>query len=209
MKKRFLILPILMLTFTLALSSCAVRASSLTDRGQRVISLMDEMIKSEEYSKAYVSISGTEDLIEDLRFADRSEPTAVYELSVSLENLLPASVDVDKMSATLADYLRGATYVSFASKLQDKDSYYNIAVSSIYTAQITFSDSSVKDEVVYLYVFEEGYPIIVSFVPGEDGAVRAIGQLLLIDDFATDDEKTVENSCALSGVFGVEAKKIK
>ena len=210
MKKRYLIPLILILAVTLLLPSCSNKPASLSDRGQQVVSLMDEMIKSEEYAKAYASFAGTEKLLEELRSHDRSNPTAVYELSVPLENLLPASVDTDKMSDALADYLRGSTYVSFASKLQIKGGYSEaLSLVSMYAAQITFTESGLKEETVYLYVFEEGYPITVSFIPGEDGAVRAIGYLILLNDFATDDEKTIEASCTASGVYGVKAKKVK
>ena len=203
------LIPILLFTLIFPFVSCSKEPTTLIDQGQKIISLMDEMIKSEEYAKAYVSIANTDAIIKELREQDRTEPIAVYKLTVPAESLVSSNIDMDKMSDELEKYLIQSSYTSFASKLQLQGSYSeNVTVSAMYATHSNFVDAELKIETVYLYVFEDGYPISVTFLPGENGAVRGTGHLILLSLFDASDADAIEKSCTIYGIPGVKATKI-
>ena len=61
-----------------------------------------------------------------------------------------------------------------------------LALSSLYTAEKIFVSSALEENTIYLYLFDSGYPIAVSFQCGEDHAVKATAMFLLTDGINAD-----------------------
>ncbi len=60
----------------------------------------------------------------------------------------------------------------------------------------------------YFYTFfEKGYPIVGSFICDGDGAFRAVGYLIINDDFITDDASSIKESCEALEIEGVTVNK--
>ena len=142
-----------------------------------------------------------------IKNGDYSNPSAVYKLSVPADALMQVDTDLDKLSTDLKEYVHSATYISFASRINQSAGSTSLAVASALSAQNSFMCEGIKDNTVLLYVFDSGYPIVVSFIPGESGSSRAIGYFIINDNFMCGSAREIEESCAIAGVKGVEAKK--
>ena len=72
----------------------------------------------------------------------------------------------DNMSSMVIGYLEGATELSVASLLMQEECFVNTELLSCE---------------VYIYCYEDSYPVMVSFSPGKGGAVKARATYLLSD----------------------------
>jgi len=57
----------------------------------------------------------------------------------------------------------------------------------------TFAFKEEVENQIYLYIFEDAKPIMVSFVAGEDKTVSAGGTVIFADDFECDSADDVED----------------
>lgn len=206
MKKIFtLILAFMILATTLI--SCAPKGRSVEDCCADVVSLMKEMVDSEEYLKMYNVITEYDDTITQLKSGNYASPDAIYELDVSESELLSDEIDAEKLSDELNRYVHSASYVSLASRVNQTAGVDSLSVSSVFTAQKTCVCESVKENTSFLYVYEDGCAILLTVQPGESGSVRICGQFIIHDNFHTDDATQIENSFAEAGINGVVAEK--
>ena len=209
MKKSFLSLLVLVLIFALSLSSCAGKSKSLEKCGNDVISLMDDMLRSDEYAENFGVANEHKEIVEKLRSGDYSSASAIYELSIPEESLTHGDFDFDDYSGDLKEHMRVSLYSSFVSQLNAKEGgSTQVVATSIFAASKSYVCKSLEDIAVYLYVFENGYPIVVVFTPGESGAIRAYGNFLLNEGVNTDDAEQIEESFSELGIRKVKAKKI-
>ncbi|MBQ1211919.1 MAG: hypothetical protein IIX69_00695 [Clostridia bacterium] len=202
MKRRLLIIFVTAFLL-LSLYSCNTSDKPLEKAGEEVIALMREMTVSEEYEKLYGLHLDYGNAVAKLREGDYTEASAVYELDVPVGSMLSVEMNSDN----LEEYVTSAAYVSFASRVNQAAGVEALSVAAAYSAQITFVNTELKENTVYLYVFENGYPITVAFIPGEDGAVRAVGYFMLNDSLLVESSDDIENSLADLGVVGVKATK--
>ncbi|MGM9681318.1 MAG: hypothetical protein ACI3XR_07420 [Eubacteriales bacterium] len=192
--KRFLCLT-LCLFLLLCLPACGEKKVSLTDRGMEVISLMNELLYSDEVTTTVSSDIESLYFINALQTGDYTEYRTVYEIG------LPQNMDELILAAGYpeSDLDNPALYAYYEDSVPD---YIWTTVNSqtggvflprsaqsaaaICKAVLLFTDSDLKLDTIYLYVFEKGMPAAVSFCVGEGGAVRAQGQWILDTDFPTD-----------------------
>lgn len=205
MKKKNFLCIVISVLLIISLSSCGGSSKSLLEYGTEVISLMREMVENGEYAKFYNIPAAYDETVKALRNGDYSKASVVYELSVSASKLIGIDIDESELSDELYSYICSSSYISFSSLINQKSGSDALAVSAIFSAQKTFACKDIEENKVYLYVFENGYPIVITFVPGEDGSVRAIGNFVINADFAVDDAEKIESSCESMGIAGVEA----
>lgn len=197
---------LLMTMFT----SCNENTKSLVECGEDVISLMAEMVDSENYGYLYGLPSSYDKTVSNLRGGNYSKISAVYELSVSEHELfesIDTSIDKESFSEDLYKHVCSSAYVSFASRINQKGGVEAMSVSTVFSAQKSFVNKEMDANKIYLYVFENGCPVLITFVVGEDGSFRAIGYFIINDTFVTDDEHSIIESCEASGINGVTVKK--
>ena len=200
------------------LTSCEKPAKSLTACGLNVISLMDEMAKSEEYLSLY-TIPGASyqdayaEILGRLREGNYATPIAVYDLSIPDETLFEAlelRIDRQSLSQDLYRYVRSSAYASIASYINGRSGPNGSAamtLSSVLAVQKQFANGNADENKIYLYVYEKGYPVTVSFDPCENGAFRAYGHFIISDAFVTDDEQSIKESCEALGLAGVTVER--
>ena len=206
MKKRLIItafICILLMLFT----SCSggIGDKLLNDQGKQVVSLMAEMVKSDKYKHIY-AISTYDEVIDRLREGDYSTIASVYELSVPITELLGAYID-NALSPELSKHVSGVAYSSFASRLNMASGNNALAASSLFAAQTSFFHLVSNDHKIYLYTFQRGYPIAVTFIAGDD-SYRAFGYFIINDEFKTDSEQAISDSCKALGINGVTATRL-
>ena len=180
---------------------------TLSEQGTEVIALMSEMVKNENYAALYNLSNVYAETVNRVREGDYATPSAVYELTVSKDHLPGVSVDPSDFSDDLYAYVVSAATVSFASQINQKGGDSSLAVSSMFAASMSFVNETVKEDTLYLYVFENGCPVMVSFLMGEDSSFRATGYFIINDAFQTDSAESIQASCKELGIEGVKVQK--
>lgn len=179
---------------------------SLYQQGIAVISMMDEMVSSDDYGLLIAGSSEITEMADQIAEGDYSQPKAVYEIenagTAVLSLLSSSSSAFNNMSEPLKEYTQMRLYNSIAMQVNSKYSATCVAASSAYSAGKVFVNSSISGNKIYIYLYEESYPVMVSFEPGEDNAVTASGMFIFDDEFKDSEEQDInellENSSVLS-----------
>lgn len=207
MKKLFVGLIICILLIA-SLASCNKETVSLKECGESVISIMAEMIVSDGYKEFYeFSINESQnEVINKISKCDYSKASAVYELAIP-EDALINDVAKDDFSEELYNYLCLSQSSSLATAINRHSGNDAVVVSSIFSAQKIFANGNIDEIKTYLFVFENGNPIMMIYTPGDNGAFRASGFFIINDSFATDSESAIAKSCDDAGIRGVTVTK--
>lgn len=83
-----------------------------------------------------------------------------------------------------------------------------LSLASVLTTSKIFDSSELKKNTNYIYVFENSYPIFVSFEKDEDNAVLVITNYILIDEFINADIETLKEKLNFEPL-GTEIKNLK
>ena len=164
---------------------------SLEVYGMEVIHMMEELVKSEFYGNA---MSGTSEILAAAQPAaagSYEECKAIYQITVpNLESMLELEGEelaTQGFSEDLMQFLENRTVSAVISQLNAMNGAYAIAAASMYTASKTFVSDELNESMIYLYTFDEGVPVAITFLKGEDNTVSAGGQFLLMDNFSTEE----------------------
>lgn len=203
-----------------ALPACGEKKISLVDRGMEVVALMNEIASSESVRNTLSSESEVQYFLSEIQAGDYAEYRTVYEIGLPQdmnELILTAGYpESDLDNPTLYEIYEDTvpTYIWNRVNLQSNGIFLPSSVlvaSSVCTAKRLFTDSDLKMDTIFLYVFENGMPIAVTFTAGKDGAVLAQGQWILNSAFPTDTPENIRTyledlfpGCAFS-VTPVEA----
>ena len=206
MKNRIIIF-ILITLLIITLSSCNESQQSITDCGAEVVALMAEMVESDEYLKLYNLSDAYNETINQVREGDYSTPYAIYELTIPDDELFDERIDEKIFVNDLYNYVHSSGYISFASRINQNSGLNSLAVAAAFAGQMTFVSDDLDENKIYLYVFENGYPIAVTFVKGKDNSFRAVGNFIINDKFITDNEESIKESCKNIGIDNVTVTK--
>ncbi len=179
---------------------------SLYQQGIDVISMMDEMASSDDYSLLIAGSSEITEMADQIAEGDYSQPKAVYEIenagTAVLSLLASSSSAFNNMSDPLKEYAQKRMYGAIATHINSKYGATCVAASSVYSAAKVFVNSSISGNKIYIYLYEESYPVMVSFDTGEDNAVTASGIFIFDDEFKNSEKQDIyellENSQVLS-----------
>lgn len=186
--KRFGIL-ILVVLLAFAMIGCgkehnAQNEDALYDLGIEVAKTMQEMVYSQEYISLYTSVEFEEEIVR-FQATDYHAPIAVYEVDTpDTEDVLSklgigSADDYDKLSDNLKEQLdHRVSFSSIISAINAQSGTDAMALCSLLTATKRDKEIVLEESVVYLYVFEKGVPIAVTFT--ESG--YANGQFVLLND---------------------------
>lgn len=203
---------VLALAVVLLLGACGSgmgrKEKSVYEQGLSVISLMAEMAKSDGYAELYSSDPELKEFLSAAGGGSYDEPQGVYGIQIS-ESTISGVMQIagaGEMSDTLKEYVTSRAQATVATQINAAGGASMIAASSVCTAGKTFVNKELKENTVYLYTFESGTPVMVSFLVGEDGAVSASGSFIFSEDFKTDTEEDMEQ---FFSEFGVEVERIE
>ena len=194
MKAKKMICTLVALVMTISLCACGgtgasgsnTSGKSLYEQGLGVISLMSEAASAEEYAGAYTGNPEILAIIQNVGAGDYTAPKAVYSLSVSDEVLLSmlGLENLNGISAELKENLLSRSFGSLIIQINGYAGVNNLAASSVLTLGKSFVDSSLTEDVIYIYTFENAFPVAVTFSVGENGAVSAGGNFIMYEEFA-------------------------
>ena len=193
MRSKKAICIVLLLTLLFAFSGCGEK-KRLVDHGMDVVELIEEAINSEEYVMIYSASEQITRVIEEVAKGDFSELEAVYSIRIDEDDLLEmADVDLDDMPESLQKVMKSKMAGSVANMINARSGAEKLATSSIISMGKTFAYEEEVENQIYLYIFEDAKPIMVSFVAGEDKTVSAGGTVIFADDFECDSADDVED----------------
>lgn len=208
MKKKILISILLILT--LILCSCTTKNGSgniegnhnldnksLYDHGFEVISLLVEMIGNEEYREAMNNSTELQDIAGKIQDGDYSTPKTVYQVTITEDEqnklLAMNNINQENLTDTLGNYMKKKMLVNVINLLNVQYGTSYLAASSIYTAEKYFVCNEMSEDVIYIYTYESGFPIIITFVTGDDGIVIAKGTFIFDEQFDVTTEQDVKD----------------
>jgi len=194
------------LSLTILLGACGGRAGaqSLYARGLEVVSVLEEMARSDEYLSILSASGELREILSEAGQGNFSRPKAVYRIRLSADAPLPAE-DLDGMSDALRESIRAKTLSAVVSQVNALGGVETLAASSVCTAGTTFAGGELEEDVIYVYTYEDAVPAAVTFIGGEDGTVSATGMFVLYDGFHADSEADVGQ---LLAEFGVEVDEV-
>ena len=172
---------------------------SLTDRGLELVSSMNSLAGNESYRKIIGGSEDIEEIIREISTMDYTSPKQVYKvtnlddilkLSLSMSESELESFDEEDKEIIINKLAQGIGNIIMAKKSGVKE----LAASGAITRQELFVDKSVKEPIIYIYTYQEAYPVLISFIPGQDGAVSANASYLIIAEMIGADMETVKDN---------------
>lgn len=192
-----LLLSVIML---LSLCACGETAStkeaekSLYEHGLDVIAVMSEMTQLESYVETYTGSGEIKEVVKSIGEGDYTAPKAVYAITVNAEQIA-AYADVEALdgaSDALQKTMENKFIVALISQVNGRAGAMNLAAASVCTAGKTFVTDEISESVIYLYTYENGKPISITFTCGEDRTVSAAGMFMMYDEFPCDSVEEIE-----------------
>ncbi len=190
MKKALLAITIVFCAMTVfAKPKAKGQKATLLEQGLSLAALMREKANSSDYRAILLGANGDlDEKVRELGAGDVSKPTAVYRLSgdffflvdmMGLEvsesvNLSPA------LKRDIAERLISGFAVMWTGKMTGE---LSVAAASVLQSQSTFVSDELSENCAYIYTFAEGYPVAVSFIKGDGGAVLADASYVVDEDF--------------------------
>ena len=178
------------------LTSCGTNESelpSLEVRGMQIVSMLDEIAKSEDYLSIYSSDPELLEIIDTFAAGDYSSPKTIYRLTLSEESVksLCGTDVLTSLSPELQTFLEGRVQASILNIANARGGSTALAATSICTAGKTFISDEITADTIYLYTFENAVPVAVSFIVGENHTISASGTFLLTEDLNTDSPESI------------------
>ena len=225
MKKKTLLCCVLLVIFALCgcdkdnkgKSDAAILSDtkSLVEYGMDIVRLMDEALRSDDYAEMMLtSDSGMQDIVSKIAEGDYSEPEDVYRITFDQDSYLlylsMSGMSVDEMSDELKEVMKNRFHTSLSNMINGQQlgaSY--LATASVYSVSKSFVSSEISEDVIYLYTFDTGYPIMVTFVTGDNGAVTAYGTFILSNELIDADLSQVEDLMKMTCLSGYKVEKLE
>lgn len=203
----------------IVLSACTIEkeedSAILYKKGLEVIQKMDQMAECKEYIELVASVSQLEDMIEEIGEKDYTKPDAVYQITISEEAMqtvlsLASETDLKLPEEILPDMYR-RFLAAVPASLNSMEGTAALAVTSMLMTDTDFLYKDLTERTMYLYLYQNAYPVIVLFLPMDQGIVRAQGQFILNERFVWDlSEETIVHLLEGVGYFsGCEIQKIE
>ena len=202
----------LIVSVVLFLGACSKKEqTSLYDQGMEIVGLMVEMVNNKAYGEMLTGSPEVAETAEKIAAGSYTKPSAVYEIVFpSMEEMLAVYGETEMLeglSENLTRHLNNRLQSAVMTQFNAQGGANSLAAASIYTAGKTFVSEELKENKVYFYTFDQGSPIAVTFVAGEDHSVSATGGFLLTWNDGTSGEEpetftTEELQEMLQAVFG-------
>ena len=194
MKKRIIIIFMAVMIFGMTACETKKEQVSLYEQGLEVVTLMHEMADSQSYVQMFTGNTQISELIQSNTNGDYSKPQAVYEVVLQKDNY-QGLLGNEEIQATMSDELKGIISKKInASVITQLNAYggsENLAASTICTAGISFVNSEVKEDVIYIYVYENTAPVAVIFLQEGNDIVSANGTFLFGEELTNLTEESI------------------
>lgn len=165
--------------------------SSLYEEGLEVVTLLDEMIHNDTYGQLMTSTPEIESIITPLKEKNYTDsPKEVYQITFSQDTVYgllglatSENNEMESASDSLKRDLNQKILASLTTQPNALQGANYLAASSIYTATKVFVNPQLQEDTLFIYLYEDSYPVFVTFSQGEDQAVLATGRFIFDNDF--------------------------
>ena len=185
MKMKKAVCSLLAILMLVSFAGCAgvENSKSLYEQGIEVISMMTEMAESEAYLEALSGSQELKDKVLHIGTKTPETPEVVYEVMVEEDAVLQMLnlSDLSGFSENLQKNLRSRIYSVIASQINATEGVTALAASRACTASKSFLNDEMSGNKLFLYVYKDGAPVLVSFTSNDEGIVSATGSFLFKD----------------------------
>lgn len=178
------------------------------EQGLELCALIGETASSEDYLDLTNAPTAPEirQAVREIAAGRYSDPRHLYEIDFpSLEDALMGAATTKEDREEARDMLRGVSdelleeleqrlSVMLANRLNAAMSDSFLAAASLCSASAVYVDEELDEPTVWLYVFRRGPSVLVTFLPGRDGAVSATAIPVLGDILNISSEDAIEDS---------------
>ena len=181
---------------------------TLYEKGKEIAELVIDAVRSEDYVNLYSASEDVSNLLKEVGTAEWAEPEAVYEVTVSdaFYKTLDEAGALNNLSEELAKIVKSKLFTSMVYQISGYSSSVELAAASVCSAGKTFLTPEITENNICIYTYDDGKPIAVTFILGDDGTVSANGIIILNDDFQHDSVEEIEEAFA---DFQAEVTQIK
>lgn len=211
---------VFMMMFIVLFSACGNKDnnvlnnnSSFYDKGQEMILTMHELVCDEGYIEAMGAMDDLRGIIDTIGGMDYSSPAHVYRVS-NMDEVLPnvmlmSEVYVGDMSESVEMVMQKKLVGSIATRITAMyTGTFAVAVQSMFVVDTSFVNTLAKDMELYIYTYDDAYPVIASFIPEGDGAVSARVSYVIVDDLIGADNETISKNVMFS-MYNIKLEEIK
>ena len=172
-------------------------SNAIYEQGLDLISQMNELANSEIFLDLCVTSECKEMILEAFLECDYMVPISVYKVVISNKKLLDNLAWTEKcplymLSSSVKDVLIQNGINGWIARLNNESSEY-IAASAILKKNKTFVNTDLEENTAYIYIYKSAIPVIVTFIPGEDNAVEAVGNYIFNEKIMSDDQGYIES----------------
>ena len=194
MKKKVLV--VLFVILILSLTACGSKKEqlSLYEQGLEAVALMDEMADSQSYVQMFTGNTKISELIQSNTKGDYSKPQAVYEVVLQKDNyqgLIGNEDTQTTMSDELERIMEKKVNASLTTQINAYSGSENLAASTICTVGISFVNNEVKEDVIYIYVYENTAPVAITFLQEGNDIVSANGTFMFGEELMNLTEESI------------------
>ncbi|WP_191016379.1 hypothetical protein [Treponema zioleckii] len=184
----------------------------LFEQGLSLASLMKEKASSQTYRSMFVSNEEILNKIREISAGDVSKPTAVYKISGDASAFVQNSLGIFRLeNEDLSPRVRNEFEKKFifmipavlSNRVADS---FGIAAISIIASTTAFDCDGLKENCLYIFTFEDAYPVAVGFEKCEDKAVIASATYVLDKNFISFFESTLSE---LKSFINLKMEKIQ
>lgn len=155
---------------------------SLTDIGLRLINEVDTLAECEEYTSLYSANEELSNIIKGISDNDYKEPKTVFIIDnldkMVYENMLSGI----KLPNEIENMVKDRFAIAVPSQLNAMNGATTIAATSILNHGDSFIFEGLQTTTTYLYIFDNGYNFMVTFVPKDENIVNASVNVVINDD---------------------------
>lgn len=218
--KRKICIVFMMTIFIVLFSACGNKEnnalssnSSFYDKGQEMILTMHELVCDEGYIEAMGAMDDLRKIIDTIGGMDYSSPAHVYRVS-NMDEVLPnvmlmSEVYTNDMSDSVKAVIKKKLVGNIAMQITAMRTGANaIAVQSMLVIDTSFVNTPAKDMELYIYTYDDAYPVFASFIPEGDGAVSARVSYVIVDDMIGADGEAISKDVMFS-MYNIKLEEIK
>ena len=201
-----IMLAVMVITALISITACnSKKEDTLYEHGLDVIEKMDTLAESPEWQKSAQESLGAK--LAEIGKGDYTTPDTVYELKFANE-ILFIQAEIAYASDEVKSILKPRLPMTFISQVNARGGAETLAASALCTAGKSFVYDGLEEDTMYIYSFENGISVAVSFTKGEDSSVSASGTFILNNE-AFPIADTVAMHEVLEENFGKENYKLE
>lgn len=175
---------------------------SCYDRGLKAIDKIYVNASSDDYRAMYMVPDELLTILDDAVAKNHTELKAVYEVTNLNEMykymMYISSVDGDRLDDEARDFYFNLMISSYGNILNGRNSGTMIlAATTFLSITDIYDDDNVDKPMVYVYVYKEAYPVVVTFVPCDDDAVKMTATMLINDNLIDAEEEIVKENVSV------------